>query len=67
VGSVVVGPVLVVGSVLVGFLADDLVVAIEMHLDLAAVVALDLDLEHAATVAVISPLGGVCRVNLRIQ
>src|SRR5215212_4678616 len=52
--SVVVGPVLVVGSVLVGFLADDVVVAIEMDLDLAAVVAGDLDLEGSGAIPVIS-------------
>src|ERR671911_355863 len=46
--SVVVGSVLVAGSVIVGFLADDVVVAIEMHLDLGAVVTLDLDLVDAA-------------------
>src|ERR687897_509620 len=45
---------LVVGSVLVGFLADDVEVAIEMHLELAAVVAGDLDLEGAGAVPVIS-------------
>jgi hypothetical protein len=54
VGSVVVGPVLVVGSVLVSFLADDVVAAIEMHLDLAAVLAGDLDLEGAGAVPVVS-------------
>src|ERR671911_902466 len=53
VGSVVVGPVVVVGSVLVSLLADDVVVAIEMHLDLAAVLARDLDLEGAGAIAVI--------------
>src|SRR5215218_2760424 len=52
--SVVVGPVLVVGSVLVCLLADDVVVAIEMHLELAAVLAGDLDLECAGTIPVIS-------------
>src|SRR5687768_14998118 len=52
--SVVVGPVVVVGSVLVGLLADDVVVAIEMHLELAAVLAGDLDLEGAGAVPVIS-------------
>ena len=46
--SVVVGPVIVVGSVLVGFLADDVVVPIEMYLELVASVAGDLDLVDAA-------------------
>src|SRR5215213_7036162 len=44
----------VVGSVLVGFLADDVVAAIEMHLELAAVLAGDLHLEGAGAVPVIS-------------
>src|SRR3712207_224784 len=52
--SVVVGPVLVVGSVLVGLLADDLVVAIQMHLHLSAVLALDLHLEAAGAAIVLS-------------
>src|ERR671911_2934294 len=54
VGSVVVGPVVVVGSVLVVLLADDVVLAIEMHLELAAVLAGDLDLEGAGAVLVAS-------------
>src|SRR5215212_8639372 len=54
VGSVVVAPVLVVCSVLVRYLADDVVVAIEMHLELAAVLSGDLDLEGAGAIAVIS-------------
>src|SRR5215213_4605537 len=54
VGSVVDRLVLVVGSVLVGFLADDVVATIEMHLELAAVLAGDLHLEGAGAVPVIS-------------
>jgi hypothetical protein len=40
VGSVVVGPGVVGGSVLLGFLADDVEVVIEMHLDLASAATL---------------------------
>src|SRR5215210_6362398 len=54
VGSVLVGPVVIVGSVLVGLPADDVVVAIEMDLDLAAVLAGNLDLEGAGAIAGIS-------------
>ena len=53
-GSVVVRPVLVVGAILVGLLADNFEVAIEMHLDLAAVLALDLDLEATGAAIVLS-------------
>ena len=51
----------VVGPVLVGFLANDVVVAIEMHLHLAAVVALDLNLKDAAGA---EPLISVISLNV---
>src|SRR5215208_5612631 len=44
----------VVGAVLVRFLTDNVVVAIEMDLELAAVLAGDLDLEGAGAIPVIS-------------
>jgi hypothetical protein len=53
-GSVVVArPCFVARPVVVASLADNIEVAIDVHLDLAPVVALDLDLEGAAAVAVL--------------